>query len=112
HHGAVRRKRDERGIVDIRLLTQKERRDLYREVIVMALSIAREEKEAEEITQEAFVLLMTTRPWRPDGPPFRVHLYGILRSACHHTRAKRRARRGAEGRFANDPSVSKGDKEP
>jgi DNA-directed RNA polymerase specialized sigma24 family protein len=91
--------------VDIRTITEEERRKVYRSVMLMALAVTRSREEARELTQQAFLLLCTTRPWREEGPPFNVHMAGIVRSLAHHERLKRDRRLERDGRYVNESAL-------
>jgi DNA-directed RNA polymerase specialized sigma24 family protein len=71
----------------------------------MARGLTQSPERAEEMTQETFLLLQTTRPWRPDGPSLHVHLWGVLRSIRHHERAKHDTRGRNDGRFYRESTL-------
>lgn len=88
--------------MDIRTISEKERRSLYGEIFRIARDITRSDDLASEITQQTFLLLCSTRPWRREGPPFAVHLAGVIRSLVHHERLKKKRRLVGEGGFATE----------
>jgi DNA-directed RNA polymerase specialized sigma24 family protein len=88
--------------VDIRTISESERRELYEKLWRTVSGMTGSDEMASEITQQAFLLAYTTRPWQPGGPKLSVHLFGIARSLVHHERLKGKRRRGGEGRFATE----------
>jgi hypothetical protein len=89
--------------VDIRKLTSEERRELYDAVLVVALRLTRSRAIAQDLTQEAFLRLDTTRPWDPRGPiSLKQHLFGILKSVLSHERASDAARKELERKTETD----------
>ena len=82
---AHRQKRPNEDTVDIRKLTRDQRRELYDAVLLMAIRLARSRAIAEDLTQQAFLRLDTTRPW--DGsrsPSIEQHMFGVLKSLLSH----------------------------
>ena len=91
------RKEPSGDIVDIRKLTLDERRELYDAVFVVALRLTRCPTMADDLTQEAFLRLDTTRPWDPRGrTSLEQHMFGILKSVLSHERASDAARKERE----------------
>ena len=79
--------------MDIRDLTEEQRRDLYATVLLYALRITKSRDLAEELTQEAFSRSMTTRRWDPSTQPSLArHMCGIVKSLLS---AERKAKRPA-----------------
>jgi DNA-directed RNA polymerase specialized sigma24 family protein len=80
--------------VDIRQLSKEERRELYERILVAACRLTRSRSAAEDLTQEAFLRLDTTRPWDPSRPTtFERHVFGILKSLLSQERASDPKRR-------------------
>jgi DNA-directed RNA polymerase specialized sigma24 family protein len=64
---------------------------LYKRVLAFARSRT-DRAHAEEIAQEAFARVLTTRPWSEEsGIPLFVHMTGIVRSLLSNERASKRA---------------------
>jgi len=67
--------------MDVREMTVEQRRALYETVLLFASRLTRSEERAEELTQEAFLRLLTTRRWDPKKQPsLERHLFGIVKS--------------------------------
>ena len=74
-----------------------ERRELHELVLLAAVRLTRSRQLAEDLTQEAFLRLATTRPWDPSRPTsLEQHMFGILKSLLSHERASDAARRELE----------------
>jgi DNA-directed RNA polymerase specialized sigma24 family protein len=77
--------------VDLRTMTPKERYDLQEAVLDFAQKITRSREAAEELTQEALLRLMTTRPWNPLGKTsLERHVCGIVKSLLWAERMSKR----------------------
>jgi DNA-directed RNA polymerase specialized sigma24 family protein len=83
--------------VDVRKLTEDERRELREVVLLAAYRATRSISAAADLTQEAFLRLDTTRPWDPSRPTsLEQHMLGIIRSLLSHQRASDAKRREFE----------------
>jgi DNA-directed RNA polymerase specialized sigma24 family protein len=72
-------------------MTPKERYDLQEAVLDFAQKITRSREAAEELTQEALLRLMTTRPWNPLGKTsLERHVCGIVKSLLWAERMSKR----------------------
>jgi DNA-directed RNA polymerase specialized sigma24 family protein len=61
--------------------TEEDLRVLREAVLAYALRLTRSRPRAEELTQEALLLSMTTRAWNPAAQPVLLrHLFGIVKS--------------------------------
>jgi len=79
--------------VDLRMMTPKERYDLQETALDFAQKITRSREAAEELTQEALLRLMTTRPWNPLGKTsLERHVCGIVRSLLSAERTSKRSK--------------------
>jgi Sigma-70 region 2 len=79
------------GVVDLRTTDPKQRYDLHEAVLDFAEKITRSREAAEELTQEAFLRLMTTRAWDPLGKTsLERHVCGIVRSLLWAERTSKR----------------------
>jgi DNA-directed RNA polymerase specialized sigma24 family protein len=97
--------------VDIRDLTEEQRRDLHAAVLLYAVRITKSRDLAEELTQEAFSRSMTTRRWDPSTQPsLAMHMCGIVKSLLS---AERRAKRHAnEEKAAREEVLISGGAKP
>jgi DNA-directed RNA polymerase specialized sigma24 family protein len=92
------------GIVDFRDWNKEERRRLYELVLATAYRITKSREKADEITQESFLRLMTTRTWdEGKQPSLERHMLGIVKSLVSHERASKR--RDYESRGATELAV-------
>ncbi len=72
-------------------MTTEEGHALYEAVLVFARRAARSEELAHEITQQAFLRLLTTSPRDPKRhPSIEHHMFGIVRSRLSLARRERR----------------------
>jgi DNA-directed RNA polymerase specialized sigma24 family protein len=84
--------------VDRTPANQKEWRDLYEIVLTYAFKVTGSRVRAEDLTQEAFVRLKTTRPWdSATEPSLARHMMKIVKSLLFHDRKSDTARRAREG---------------
>ncbi len=75
----------------------KEWRDLYEIVLTYALRLTKSRAAAENLTQEAFVRLKTTRPWdRATEPSIAKHMMKTVKSLFFHERKSASARSDRE----------------
>jgi DNA-directed RNA polymerase specialized sigma24 family protein len=78
-------------VVDVRTMTPKERYELHELVLAFAERITRSRDAAENLVQEAFLRLMTTRPWDPLGKTtLERHMCGIVKSLLWAERTSKR----------------------
>jgi DNA-directed RNA polymerase specialized sigma24 family protein len=78
-------------------VTKEEFRDLYEATWAFARRIARSNDLADELTQTAFALLLTTRRWNPHGEvPLAKHLMGTVKSTLSNRRTSKKPEREAE----------------
>jgi DNA-directed RNA polymerase specialized sigma24 family protein len=78
-------------VVDVRTMTPKERCELHELVLAFAERITRSRDAAENLVQEAFLRLMTTRPWDPLGKTsLERHMCGIVKSLLWAERISKR----------------------
>ncbi len=76
----------------VRSLSKKDIREAHRAAMVVALALTRNRSRAEDVVQDAFERVMTTRPWDPAKGSLERHLAGIVRSLvniAHHAAAPR-----------------------
>jgi DNA-directed RNA polymerase specialized sigma24 family protein len=76
-------------------VSKKEFAELHVAALSLALAITKSKARSEEIVQQSFEALMTTRRWNPGGTPLLNHLLGIVKSLLHHQHASRSAARDA-----------------
>jgi DNA-directed RNA polymerase specialized sigma24 family protein len=77
----------------------------------MAYRITKSQVQAEEIAQETFLRLMTTRPWDESRQPvIERHLFGIIKSLVSHERTSRRS--DYESRGAAEHAITSGGETP
>ena len=102
--------------MNIRDLTKDQRRELYEAVLDLAEKLTgpgrrpasdRDNRErdpvAENLTQEAFLRLDTTRPWDPShSTTLMQHMFGILKSLLSHEREADKRRVGFERQAASE----------
>jgi len=70
--------------------TQQEWRDLHQAVRTFAFRLTRSHAHADDLTQEAFKRLMTTRAWNPATvPSLAKHMMMIVKSVLSHERQSR-----------------------
>jgi DNA-directed RNA polymerase specialized sigma24 family protein len=82
------------------LPSKTEVRAAYEAALAYAIKMTRSRERAQEVVQDAFDRVLTTRPWNPDKVPFEVHMIGIVRSlldAVFHSAAARHEAQAAEG---------------
>lgn len=86
--------------MDERTLPSKtEVRAAYEAALAFALRMTRSKDRAQEVVQEAFERVLTTRPWKRNVP-FEVHLIGVVRSlldTLFHSAASRHEAEAGEG---------------
>lgn len=71
-------------------VSRDELRRLYELAWAFAFRLTRSRTAADDLTQHAFELLLTTRRWKPDGATdLRRHVLGIVKSDLHHQRTSR-----------------------
>lgn len=76
--------------------TKEEVREAYAAAMVAALAMTRSRPRAEELVQNAFEAVMTTRPWSRKDRTFKHHLVGATWSLTSHEHTSRRPRLEAE----------------
>jgi Sigma-70 region 2 len=92
--------------MDFRKRSPKEQRELFEFVLAMAYRITKSRTQADEIAQETFLRLLTTRLWdERKEPSIERHLMGIVKSLISHERASKRSDYESEA-AAHDAVVS------
>ena len=76
--------------------TRDEVREALKAAMAAALSITRSRPQAEEVVQDAFERVLTTRPWTRSHGPFDRHLVGTVSSLVSHSRTSKRPEKDAE----------------
>jgi DNA-directed RNA polymerase specialized sigma24 family protein len=70
--------------------TREEVRDAIKAATAAALAITKSRQLADELVQDAFERVLTTRPWSRDKGPFDRHLVGAVSSLASHGWASKR----------------------
>ena len=93
--------------MDLRQRTKEQQRELYELVLTAAHRATKSREKAREITQEAFVRVMTTRPWDASKEPsLERHMLGIVKSVLSHERTSKRS--DYESRAADEGALLSG----
>ena len=101
------------NVACLRDLPEEEWRDAWLAVLQYALAITRSLDAAQEARQEAYKLLLTTRPWVPDRvQSFRVHMLRTTNSVIRLGWKYDARRREIESRWANDLAAQSGGAAP
>jgi hypothetical protein len=94
------------AIMDFGERSKEEKRKLFEFVLAMAYRITKSRTHADEIAQETFLRMLTTRPWdESKQPSIERHLAGIVKSLISHDRASKRSDYESEA-AANDAALS------
>jgi DNA-directed RNA polymerase specialized sigma24 family protein len=85
------------GLPELATVGKEEFRALYEATWGYARGIARSNDLADELTQTAFALLLTTRRWDPHGKvPLTRHMMGIVKSTLSNRRTSKKPEHEAE----------------
>jgi len=71
--------------------TKDEVREAYAAAMIAALGMTKSRQRAEEIVQNAFEAVMTTRPWSRNDRPYKQHVVGAVWSLTSHEHTSKRA---------------------
>jgi DNA-directed RNA polymerase specialized sigma24 family protein len=78
-------------------VSEKEWADAWIDVLDLGLRVTESNARADDIRQEAYVRLLTTRPWTPErGTPFVRHMLSTASSILKHENKAQHRRKGYE----------------
>jgi DNA-directed RNA polymerase specialized sigma24 family protein len=75
--------------------SKEDLRAAYVAAMAFALALTRSKARAQDVVQDAFERLLTTRPWDPSKGPLDAHMMGIVRSLLNIARRSASARNEA-----------------
>ncbi len=76
--------------------TKQEARAAFSAAMIAALGMTRSKARAEEIVQDAFEKVMTTRPWSRKDRTFEQHMVGVVWSLSNHAFTSAKPKQDAE----------------